>query len=1142
MRRRAAPRRAGNSQDSNGANHGGGFRWSGPRDLSSEPRLDRFTRLATRLLDVPVALITLAGQDHQYISNEFVLRDTWSRQGDRSLWALLCDRITASGTPEFIDDARSVPAAPGTPGNEELGVSAFAGIPLHSTRGEVIGCLCVAHIQPRRWTDDDRLTLFDLAAAATTEFELHQRSLLLREQEARFRSLVQQTSDIILLVDEDGTIRYASPAIERVLGYRPVTVVGTRIFDTVHPDDASRIAAAFQRGSQRTKGHWSIEFRARHRDGSWRYVEAAATNLLRDHSVEGIVVNVRDVTERKQAEAERAVLLEREAAARIEAEAAHQRYYDLVQGVDAIVWEADATTWHVSFVSQRAEELLGYPVSEWLSGPQFWARLIHPEDYDGVVLECREAIERQESHDLEYRVIASDGRVLWVRDLICITYGADGRRDQLRGVMVDITTQKQHGMSLEASEARFRSLVQNAMDMIVLIDAATTILYVSPSAKRILGYQPAEMLGQLLFDYVHADDFASTAATLGDILDEPGGMRRSRARLRAADGAWHWVDGIGTNLLHDPGVGGIVVNVRDVTERVRVEEALRASEERNRAQFKGIPIPTYTWQRRGDDFFLIDFNDAADAFTKGAIRDLLDRPASETLRDFPEMRADMERSFRQRSTIHPQQLQSSRSGDSTRHLEITFVYVPSDLVMVHTQDVTERTELEQELRHQAFYDSLTNLPNRALFLDRLSHALAAGVRRQSQIAVLFLDLDSFKMVNDSLGHPGGDALLAAVAHRFLACMRSSDTLARFGGDEFVVLLEGLQSHAQAIGVAERLLASIRAGVEIDGRELYITTSIGIAVSTIDDLHLNPDGFLRRADVALYQAKAAGKNRFALYNPAVQHRSSERLDLQADLSRALDRGELILHYQPELELASGMVVGVEALVRWQHPRHGLLYPAAFIPLAEETGQIAEIDRWVLRQACRQIRQWQVAQPDRPPLQLSVNLSPRQLDGPNLVDEVARVLSETAIEPHTLWLELTESTLMDDTLATRALLAALRELDVRLALDDFGTGYSSLSYLCRLPVGMLKLDRSFITAMERDSGSRAVVQAVTALAHALEIQVTAEGVETAGQLEHLRTLGCDWVQGYYISTPLPPDAIGPLLGTPSPWSAASTNQSP
>lgn len=454
-------------------------------------------------------------------------------------------------------------------------------------------------------------------------------------------------------------------------------------------------------------------------------------------------------------------------------------------------------------------------------------------------------------------------------------------------------------------------------------------------------------------------------------------------------------------------------------------------------------------------------------------------------------------------------------------------------------DISARKADERRLAHQAFHDPLTGLPNRALFSDRLERALARARRHNQFIAVLFLDLDRFKLINDSLGHEAGDQLLIALSQRLRARMRPEDTAARLGGDEFTILLEDIDNVEAAAHVAERIAEDLRVPFKVGGREVFSTSSIGIAIS--DGIRHAPDDLMRNADAAMYLAKASGKAHYEVFEEALTSRALERLELESDLRRAIARNEFEVFYQPIIALETNRVCGHEALLRWNRPTHGMVLPSEFIALAEETGLIIQIGAWVLREACRQTEIWQRAinQTDgerAEPLSISVNLSARQFEQPDLVSQVAKILRETDLQGSQLELEITESVVMRDIGTAMETLLALKKLGVRLAIDDFGTGYSSLAYLKQFPVDTLKIDRSFIAGMTgettltsvaaRVDGDGAIVRAVISLAETFGVAVTAEGVETAAQLTQLRGLNCESGQGFLFAHPRPASEISPL----------------
>ena len=465
------------------------------------------------------------------------------------------------------------------------------------------------------------------------------------------------------------------------------------------------------------------------------------------------------------------------------------------------------------------------------------------------------------------------------------------------------------------------------------------------------------------------------------------------------------------------------------------------------------------------------------------------------------------------------------SDGSWLHVETTFTNMLDDPtvsgIVLNTRDVTERTALQAQLEHQAFHDPLTDLANRALFRDRVDHALQRRGAPDEPISVLFLDVDDFKTINDSLGHSAGDMLLKELAERIRGCLRAGDTASRLGGDEFAILLEETDS---AEVVAERIGEALREPIKLEGKEVYVTVSIGISVSEL--AQGGADELLRNADAAMYTAKTRGKAHSVVFNPDMHLRALRRLDVEAELRRAIERKEFRLHYQPIVEVGSGRIAGFEALIRWAHPERGLLGPVEFISVAEETGLIRPIGRWVMEEAAHQLRLWQVRFPDEPDLTMSVNLAPEQLQSTSLIDEVNAAIGKSGIDASTLVIEMTERVLLRDTELTVGRLDALKELGVALAVDDFGTGFSALSYLQNFPIDTLKIAKPFLDGMPA-AKETALVRGIVELGHNLELDVVAEGVERREQWELLRTMNCDLVQGYLLARPQGAGRIEQLL---------------
>ena len=549
--------------------------------------------------------------------------------------------------------------------------------------------------------------------------------------------------------------------------------------------------------------------------------------------------------------------------------------------------------------------------------------------------------------------------------------------------------------TLATSEARFRSLVQNSSDVILIVEADTTIRYASPSARKVLGLHAKELVNTKLINHVHPEDRTmANRFFLGLHESEDGVPGVQDWRLLRPDSSLCWTENTGTNLLNDPTVSGFVVNTRDVSER--------------------------------------------------------------------------------------------------------------------------RT-LQSQLAHQAFHDELTRLANRALFLNRVGHTVARVPRGRHPSAVLFLDLDDFKKVNDSLGHAVGDELLVAAAARLTTCVRPGDTIARLGGDEFAVLLEDVDGMADVVVVAERISAAVSAPFHLEGRDVFVGVSIGIASMQMGD---SPDDVLRNADLAMYFAKSRRKGHFAVYEPSMHNEMMDSLELEVDLRTAVERTEFEIEYQPIVNLVTGEVQGAEALLRWNHAKRGYVPPARFIELAEETGLIIPLGRWVLREACERAREWRSKFHGRRPLQMSVNLSARHFQDPTLLDDVQQALNDSGLEPWALTLEITESVLMHRSTATLERLRALKALGLNLAIDDFGTGYSSLGYLQQFPIDVLKIDRSFVEAVGDVDADPVLARAIIALGRTLQIETIAEGIERPEQRDGLRTLGCTLGQGFHFAKAMPP----------------------
>jgi diguanylate cyclase (GGDEF)-like protein/PAS domain S-box-containing protein len=681
--------------------------------------------------------------------------------------------------------------------------------------------------------------------------------------------------------------------------------------------------------------------------------------------------------------------------------------------------------------------------------------------------------------------------------------------------------------ALRESEQRHAATIELAAIGIAYVDDAGRYIHVNPWMCRFLGYSRDELLNLTVKQISHPDDKNVTDSVRARLhAGEIDSFTMEKRYLRK-DGVTLWAhltislqrDSAG-RPLHDISI------VQDVSARKQAELAVQRSEQR----FRNLVELSSDWYWETDAtlrFTALGGRHMGEKYEQ-RLRGRLawDIPGAESENGWADLRACLERCepFRDfeyaYTDHHGKRRHICASGEPLLDLDGRFCGYRGV-----SRDVTTRKEAEARIEYLASHDSLTGLPNRVMFAELLNHVLAASSRNQRKFAVLFIDLDRFKFINDSLGHEAGDTLLREVASRLKGGLRASDIVARLGGDEFVMLLQDLRGVEQAGRIARKLLSAVIKPVMIQGQECRVTASIGISVFP-DDAR-DESALMSHADIAMYHAKEEGKNNFQFYDGRLETLSLERLTLETRLRRAIERDELSLHYQAKLDLASNAIAGVEALLRWNSAELGSVSPAKFIPVAEETGLILSIGKWVLRTACAQSIAWQRA--GLPPVRVSVNLSPRQLGDPELLSEVRTVLANTGLQPDLLELEVTESSVMHNVERALEVLSSLKGMGVRLAIDDFGTGYSSLAQLKRFPIDTLKVDRSFIRELPADSEDKAIAEAIIAMGKTLCLTVVAEGVETPEQKAFLRERACDQMQGYHFSKPIAPDEFAELLRT-------------
>lgn len=663
------------------------------------------------------------------------------------------------------------------------------------------------------------------------------------------------------------------------------------------------------------------------------------------------------------------------------------------------------------------------------------------------------------------------------------------------------------------------------------VDANWTMVYVSERCHQLTGYTADDIMFSKRISYEQITLQEDRERVRRDILAEleHNGTFEIEYRIRRADGCVCWVleRGVGTRnasgeLVHLEGY------IQDISEQMAANEAMLEAVRRYSSIFEHATEGIF--QTTPDGRYLNANPALARIYGHDSARDLIEylHDIRQQLYVLPERREDFLEIMMTRGMVRNFESQVYRRDGSiiwisenarvVRHSDGSVQFFEGTVV-----DITERKEYEARLLYQASHDSLTGLPNRAVLQDRIEQAVARARREGNQMAVVFVDLDHFKLINDSLGHHVGDRLLLEVAHRLTDSVRSHDSVVRQGGDEFVLVLTEQHGDNEILSIVSRILDTISQPWMNDGQEYGLSCSIGISCFPQDGE--NADTLLRCADAAMYKAKSSGRSTYHFYTPELNDAISERLELENNLRHALERNEFRVHYQPRIDTASGRIIGAEALIRWECPGRGLISPDSFIPIAEETGLIVPIGQWILNEACRQNSAWQRA--GLPPISVSVNLSPIQFRHAGLVKAVASALQQANLSPSFLELELTESFVMHDAERINGAMKSLKSLGVDISVDDFGTGYSSLSYLKRFPVNRLKVDKSFVRGIDTDPDDAAIVRAIITLGHSLGLKVVAEGVETHAHLAFLQQQGCDELQGYHFSRPIPAAEMGALL---------------
>ena len=869
--------------------------------------------------------------------------------------------------------------------------------------------------------------------------------------------------------------------------------------DAIHPDDRERVQAAYEQ-SLADRSAYCVDHRLRFADGRIKYVRERGES---EYDATGRVLcsigTVQDVSAEKAAELH---LAERQ-----------KELHTLLESVRAVPWRVEVASQRFIYIGPQIEALLGYPAAYWRR-IEDWAEAIHPEDRAQATGFCAGQTAAGRDHEFEYRALTAAGRCVWIRDVVALLKDERGQVTDLIGFFLDVTEAKRAEEALRASEAQYRAVIETSGDGFWLVDNQGRLLEVNEAYCRRSGYSREDLVGRSIHQFEAQETAEEIARHIAIVLERGSDLFETRHRAQNGE-LWD----LEISVSHTPvGGGRFCCFLRDITERKRTEAQLHLVSQVFKNTSEGILIT----DARG---VILDVNDAYCQLMGYRREEMLGANPSKVRSDrhdaafYQKMWEELGQKGRWTGEVWDRR----KNGEVfPKWLSINAVYA-TDGTLTHYigsfADISSLKQAESQLHHLAYYDALTGLPNRILFRDRLDQELHACRRLNKRTAVLFLDLDRFKLVNDTLGHSAGDELLIQVANRLQTLVRENDTVARLGGDEFILIARDIANPDFVAVLANKIIAQLSRPFPILDQEVRVGTSVGISLFPNDGEEV--ESLIMHADAAMYEAKNTGRGQYRFYDQRMNRRAHDHLVLENELYQALQSQQFRLYYQPQVAALDGRTIGVETLIRWEHPQGHLRTPGDFIAVAEETGLILPMGHWAVEEVCRHIREWRAAGLRVPPVAL--NLSARQFQQEDLVTHLAETLASHDLTPEAIELEITESLAMEGGAQAEDHLRTMEARGFPLAIDDFGTGYSSLSYLKRFPVTKLKIDRSFIKDLPEDPNSAAIVRATIQMAHALGIKVVAEGVESEAQRAFLVAAEGDAIQGYLISRPLPAAAF-------------------